>query len=108
MPSTIHCCSRGPEEPRAAQERSMADDISRVSILRRKQIEQRTGYSRSTLYRHIAEGLWPRPVKIGARAVGWPAIEVAALNAARIAGRCDSEIRDLVLDLLRRRHTPTM
>jgi prophage regulatory protein len=31
--------------------------------------------------------------------VGWPAHEVAALNAARIAGKADAEIRALVTHL---------
>jgi prophage regulatory protein len=35
-------------------------------------------------------------VKLGARAVGWPASELAAVNAARINGLSDTEIRDLV------------
>jgi len=35
-------------------------------------------------------------IPLGGRAVGWPAQEVAALNAARIAGKPDAEIRELV------------
>jgi prophage regulatory protein len=66
------------------------------TILRRKQVEAETGLSRSTLYLRIAQGLWPKPVRIGPRAVGWPAAEVAGLNAARIAGQSDSDIRALV------------
>lgn len=31
----------------------------------------RVGRSRASLYRDIAAGLFPAPVKIGARAVGW-------------------------------------
>jgi prophage regulatory protein len=42
---------------------------------------------------------------LGARAVGWPANEVAALNAARISGKSDSEIRDLVVKLEAARKT---
>jgi len=68
-------------------------------ILRRKQLEAASGYSRSTLYLRIAQGLWTRPVSLGARAVGWPASEVEALNAARVAGRSDPEIRALVVTL---------
>jgi len=37
-----------------------------------------------------------RPVKIGQRAAGYPANEVRAINAARIAGKSDDEIRALV------------
>jgi prophage regulatory protein len=57
------------------------------------------GRSRSSLYLDIQQGLFTRPVPIGARAVGWPAHEVAALNAARIAGKTDEEIRALVAKL---------
>ena len=57
---------------------------STLKILRRKQVESETGYSRSTIYLRISQGLWPKPVSLGARAVGWPAAEVATMNAARI------------------------
>lgn len=70
-----------------------------LAILRRRQVESLSGYSRSTLYLRISQGLWPRPVALGARAVGWPASEVTALNAARIAGRSDDDIRRLVAKL---------
>ena len=72
---------------------------SPLSILRRRQVQAETGYSRSTIYVRIAQGLWPKPVSLGARAVGWPAREVAALNAARIAGQSDEDIRALVARL---------
>ena len=55
-----------------------------------------TGYSRSTIYLRISQGLFIKPVALGARAVGFPAGEVAALNAARIAGKTDADIRALV------------
>lgn len=70
-----------------------------LTILRRKQVEAESGYSRSTIYLRMAQGLWTKPVSLGARAVGWPAGEVATLNAARIAGQTDKEIRALVLKL---------
>lgn len=65
-------------------------------ILRRPQVQARTGYSRSTIYQQIADGLWTHPVAMGARAVGWPESEVEAINAARIAGRPEDDIRELV------------
>ena len=78
----------------------MAEEVqSPVTILRRKQVQIRIGLSRSTLYLRIAEGTFIKPVSLGARAVGWPAHEVAALNAARIAGKPDAEIRELVTKL---------
>ena len=47
----------------------------------------------------MSQGLWTKPVSLGARAVAWPAGDVAALNAARIAGKSDDQIRALVLKL---------
>lgn len=68
-------------------------------ILRLPAVKAETGASRSTIYLRIQQGLWPKPVKLGPRSVGWPASEIAALNSARIAGLEDSEIRDLVTRL---------
>ena len=76
-----------------------------ITILRRKQVQARIGLSRSTLYLRIAEGTFPKPVSLGARAVGWPASEVEALNAARISGKSNSEIRNLVVNLEAARKT---
>lgn len=70
-----------------------------LDFMRTKQTAEAAGVSRSGLYARIPERLWPRPVKIGPRAVGWPAGEVAALNAARMAGKTDAEIRALVVKL---------
>ena len=69
------------------------------TILRLPAVKLATGLSRSTLYLRIAHGVFPHPVSLGGRAVGWPAHEVAALNAARIAGKLDAEIRELVMQL---------
>jgi prophage regulatory protein len=69
------------------------------TILRRKRVESETGLSRSTIYLYVGKGLFPRPVRLGPRAVGWPSAEVAALNAARIAGKSDADIRLLVSTL---------
>ena len=46
------------------------------SILRRKQVESRTGLSRSTIYLRIKEGSFPKPISLGARAVGWLELEI--------------------------------
>jgi prophage regulatory protein len=69
------------------------------TILRLPAVKSTTGLSRSTIYLRIAQGVFTHPVSLGARAVGWPAHEVVALNAARIAGKPDSELRELVAKL---------
>lgn len=64
----------------------MAQQIqSALTILRRKQVEARTGLSRSTIYLRIAQGTFPKPVSLGARAVGWIASELDEWLAARVA-----------------------
>lgn len=70
-----------------------------VSIQRLPAVKTNSGLGRSTLYARIAQGLWTKPVSLGARCVGWPASEVTALNTARIAGKTDDEIRELVTKL---------
>lgn len=68
-------------------------------ILRLPAVKSESGLSRSTLYLRITQGLWTKPVSLGARAVGWPAGEISTLNAARIAGKTDEAIRALVIQL---------
>jgi len=75
------------------------------AILRLPAVKAESGASRSTIYLRIQQGLWPKPVRLGARSVGCPAGEVAAINAARIAGKTDEEIRDLVIKLEAARKT---
>lgn len=48
-----------------------------LAILRRKQVEARTGLSRSTIYARVADGTFPKPVNIGPRAVGWVESEIS-------------------------------
>lgn len=69
------------------------------TILRLPAVKSESGLSRSTVYLRITQGLWTKPVSLGARAVGWPSSEVAAINVARIAGKSDDEIRALVMKL---------
>jgi len=64
----------------------MAEQIHNApTILRRKQVESRVGLKRSTLYQRVAEGTFPAPVNLGARAVGWVASEVDQWLRDRIA-----------------------
>ncbi|MFC1680944.1 helix-turn-helix transcriptional regulator [Pseudomonadota bacterium] len=70
-----------------------------TSILRLPAVLTQTGLSRSTIYLRVSQGLWTKPVSLGARAVGWPASEIDAINAARIAGKTDEEIRSLIAKL---------
>lgn len=68
-----------------------------MSILRMPAVKAETGWrSHASIYNAINAGLFTEAVKIGERSVGWPDFEVEAICAARIAGKSEDEIRELV------------
>jgi prophage regulatory protein len=71
-----------------------------MSILRMPAVKAETGHrSHASIYTAIKAGLFTTGVAIGQRSVGWPSNEVQAINAARIAGKSEAEIRALVTRL---------
>ena len=65
-------------------------------MLRERQALVRLGLSHGPFWKQQKDGLLPRPVKMSARTSRWPASEIAAVIAARIAGKSEEEIRTLV------------
>ena len=65
------------------------DEIMRIGGFKTKQ----------TVYNWIKDGIWPRQIKWGARAVRWPSNEVYSVCRARNAGKSTEEIRALVQQL---------
>ena len=57
------------------------DDFDR--LLRRTDVEVRTGLTRSTIYRLMRAGEFPEPLKLGPRAVRWRATEIESWIAER-------------------------
>jgi prophage regulatory protein len=64
-----------------------------LTILRRKQVEARTGLSRSTIYSRLKpnpkrpgdyDPTFPKPVELGAKSVGWVESEVEAWLSAQV------------------------
>ena len=45
-------------------------------VIRRSKLEERLGLSRSSIYKMMADGRFPRPIKLGRRSVGWRAVEI--------------------------------
>lgn len=75
-----------------------------MKIMRLKAVVAETGYKTHTsIYALIKEGLFPTPISLGIRSRGWPDYEVQAINAARIAGKTNDEIRALVTRLHEKR-----
>jgi prophage regulatory protein len=57
------------------------------AILRRPEVSLRTGLGRSAIYAYLQAGRFPRPVKLGPRAVGWIEAEVNQWIASRVEDR---------------------
>ena len=76
-----------------------------LHMLRLPSVSERTGEPRSTIYDRIADGCFPPPIKLGPQSSAWPAHEVDAILAARIAGKPAEEIRALVAELIEARKT---
>lgn len=54
-----------------------------LKVLRRRQVEARTGLPRSSLYVLIAEGRFPAPIHLTTKSVGWLEHEIDAWIAER-------------------------
>ncbi|BDM24927.1 Predicted transcriptional regulator [Pseudomonas putida] len=58
-----------------------------MRIIRLKEVIDSTGLARSTIYKYMAEGNFPRPLSLGDRCVGWVDSEVHDWILARIEER---------------------
>ncbi|ARU26062.1 AlpA family transcriptional regulator [Cellvibrio sp. PSBB006] len=58
-----------------------------MRIIRLSEVLARTGLARSTVYKYVGEGRFPKPVSLGDRAVGWVESEVQDWVLARIEER---------------------
>lgn len=56
-------------------------------LLRRRDVEQKTGKSRAAIYADIRAGTFPEPVPIGINSVAWLEAEVDQWIADRLAER---------------------
>ena len=58
-----------------------------MKLIKLRTVMDITGLARSTIYKHIADGAFPKPVSLGERAVAW----------------VESEVQDWVLDKIEQR-----
>ena len=58
-------------------------ELSEPKILRRREVELVTRLSKASIYRQMHAGAFPKPVKLGERAVGWRADEIDEWLASR-------------------------
>ncbi|WP_420852567.1 AlpA family phage regulatory protein [Paraburkholderia terrae] len=66
--------------PPAATAETKPEPVRRPpnAIMRRPEVENETGLSRSTIYQRIKAGTFPAPVQLGARSVGWRIADIEA------------------------------
>ena len=57
----------------------------KFKIIRLPAVKEKTGWKRSSIYRMVELGRFPKPISLGARAVGWVEDEVDQWIASRIA-----------------------
>jgi len=62
-----------------------------------------TAKSRTGHYADIKAGLMTPPVKLSVHSVAWPEHEIKAINSARVAGKPDGEICEIVSRLVAER-----
>jgi prophage regulatory protein len=68
-----------------------------MKILRLQAVKEKQGHASGTsVYNEQRDGLLTTAVAIGKRARGWPDYEIDAILSARIAGKSDDQIRELV------------
>ena len=58
--------------------------MENLNILRRQDVERKTGLSRSCIYAFIADGTFPEPIQLGKRSVGWLEREIDSWITGRI------------------------
>lgn len=56
-----------------------------TTLLRLREVLKRVPVSRSTWYAGVAQGRFPRPVRLGARSVAWRASDIDALVQMGVA-----------------------
>ena len=61
--------------------------IAEHRILRRAEVEARTGFKRAHIYNLMRKRQFPQALRLGVRAVGWDSIEIDQWIAERVNNR---------------------
>jgi|TARA_R110001583_G_scaffold195495_1_gene374260 prophage regulatory protein len=72
-------------------------------ILRRPEVLELTGWSKSTLYNRIEAQHFIKPISLGQRSIGFVSSEVNAVLNAMIQEKTPDQIKQLVQELINQR-----
>ena len=75
----------------------------RLRMLRLKDVLQKVGLKRATVYNKIRDGTFPPPVKVSDKTALWPEHEVDLVLKAWIVGLTEEEMRALVSSIVAER-----
>lgn len=68
-----------------------------MKIIRMSDVKKATGYKSSTsIYLLISRGAFPKPIRIGARAIGWLESEITAYISALSRGVDGDDLKKLI------------
>ncbi|VFR19558.1 Transcriptional regulator in PFGI-1-like cluster [plant metagenome] len=68
------------------QKEPIATDIDR-RVLRRAEVEAKTGFKRAHIYKLMKKGQFPKALRLGVRAVGWDSVEIDQWITERLNNR---------------------
>ena len=73
------------------QQEAAGPCVNQTRIIRMKTVLARTGLSRSTIYRKMAEGTFPRRLKISTNGAGWHESDINRWTADPVGWRPEAE-----------------
>ena len=76
---------------------------TKIQIIRREEAQNSFAVSRANFYKKVGSGLYPPSISLGDRAVGWIESEIQTVLKALTLGKSETEIREIVKDLVTNR-----
>ena len=74
-----------------------------MKIIKLKSAGSITALSRSTIYNKINEGIFPQPIQLGKRAIGFIESEVQTFISLLVKGVSKVEMREAIIDIVKNR-----
>lgn len=60
--------------------------LEELKILRLRDVKQQIGLGRSSIYQMVKDGVFPKPVYLSCRSIGWHACDICEWLQAKRAG----------------------